>query len=385
MIFSKPVIQKTPSSGKKISPKEAMSLAIQEARKGLGRVSPNPPVGCVVVDKNHQFLSSGYHRGYGLPHAEIEALKKITNKKLLKKAHIYVTLEPCAHEGKTPACIETLLKYPFYSLTYGEQDPNPKTQGKSLKLLKKQGIKTKKFNFFQQDIKKLHEVFSFNMKFGKTFVALKVASSLDGMIAFSHGENQWISCEKSRHYVSYLRGCYDGVLIGRDTFLQDNPRLNSRHPSFRNKKNKVIILDPKGHCEKLISKSRLAEVRDLKDIILVTEKKISSSQPFQTIRVPKERRTFSLESLLIYLYKNFSLSSLLVEGGAGVFSSFLKQNQIQRFYQFISPVVMGSVKGRSWTEEVSLNEIHKALILPEYFQTGEDILLTGLWSNSPTK
>lgn len=379
MIFLDFLDSKNIKPGQKISPKEAMELAISEARKGLGRVSPNPPVGCVILDKDQKFLAKGYHKAYGENHAEIEALKQIKNKKLLKKASLYVTLEPCAHQGKTPSCVETLLKYPFKTVIYGDKDPNPKTCGKSLKLLEKYQIKTKKFDFYQEEIQKLYEVFSFNMKFRKTFVGLKVASSLDGMIAFSDGRSQWITCEKSRDQVSYLRGCYDGVLIGRDTFLQDNPRLNSRHPLFCDKTNKVVILDPEGRCAEYIAGSRLTEVRDIKDIILVIGGSGFSNASFKILKAPflKGKNSFHLENLLTRLYEDFHLSSLLVEGGAGVFSSFVEQNQIQRMYQFIGPVVMGGIKGRGWTESVCLNDMKKTLVDPECFKIGESVLITG--------
>ena len=169
MIFSNALL-KNIRRGQKLEPEEAMQLAIREARKGLGLVSPNPPVGCVIVDKDHRLLSTGYHKKYGQSHAETEALKKIKNKKLLQNAFLYVTLEPCAQKGKTPPCVQTLLKYPLKAVIYGDRDPNPHTNGKSLKLLKQKGLIVRKFSFFKEDIQKLLEVFSFNIKYQKTFV-----------------------------------------------------------------------------------------------------------------------------------------------------------------------------------------------------------------------
>ena len=208
-----------------------------------------------------------------------------------------------------------------------------------------------------------------------------MASSLDGMIAFSEGKSCWITCEKARNCVSYLRGCYDGVLIGRDTFLKDLPRLNPRHPLFKGKTNKVVILDPKGNCEKLIASSRMANLRKPKDILLVSRQKLKTGGTFQSVKagtLSEGDSVFDLEDLLIRLYREFHISSLLVEGGAGVFSNFLKQTQVQRIYQFIGPVLMGGEKGRSWTESLSLNGITKAFIHPEYSQVGENLLITGL-------
>ena len=252
---------------KKLSDKEAMALAIQEANKGLGFVSPNPLVGCVILNQSKEFLSSGFYSHYGAIHAEIMALNKIKNKKLLEKAHIFITLEPCFHYGQTPPCVNRLIQYPWASLTYGVEDPNPKTNIKSLKKLKTMGFKVKKSSFFKKELKRLYESCALNMQEKRTFFALKVASSLDGVSAFSHGESQWITSQKSRELGHELRARFSAVLIGLNTFLQDNPRLDCRYmKTKKNILNKVIILDPRGQSFSLIKKSNLARVRSIKNI-----------------------------------------------------------------------------------------------------------------------
>ena len=169
---------------KKFSEREAMELAIKEAEKGQGFVSPNPPVGCVILNKDKEFLSSGFYSAYGHIHAEISALNKIKNKESLKGSHLFVTLEPCAHFGQNPPCVDSLLKQPFASIIYGREDPNPKTKGQGLKKLKQKGFKVKQSAFLQNSIRRLYEVFSFNMEKNRTFFALKTASSLDGIFYF---------------------------------------------------------------------------------------------------------------------------------------------------------------------------------------------------------
>ena len=158
---------------KRLSNREAMALAIEEAQKGLGFVSPNPPVGCVILNKDREFLSSGFYSYYGAIHAEIMALNKIKDKKLLEKAHLFVTLEPCFHFGKNPPCIDSLIKYPWESLTYGVEDPNPKTNTKSIKKLKSRGFKVQKTTFFEKELQRLYEAFTLNMKEKRAFFCFK--------------------------------------------------------------------------------------------------------------------------------------------------------------------------------------------------------------------
>ena len=369
--------------GKKLSPKESFSLALKEARKGEGFITPNPPVGAVFLDKEEIFLSSGYHKAYGKPHAEQDALKKIKDKKKLKDGHLYVTLEPCSHFGKTPPCTEDLIKLSLNSITYGMKDSNPLMQGKSLKLLESKGIKIKPSPYFKEEVKELYVKYQYGHKYKKPFVALKVATTLDGIIALNKGSSQWISSKKSRDHVSYLRACYDGVLIGVGTFLEDNPKLNSRIPPFHNKKNKVVILDPAGRSLDLITKSSLAQVRPMSHITVCVDAHLSLKKyPFKVLKASLLKNgVFNLSLLLSSLYEEGSLSSLLVEGGAHTFSSFVEQDEAQKLYQFLSPSLAGSRYGKSFLESFSvenLGQIHFSS--PEFFKIGKDFLFKGFFS-----
>lgn len=368
---------------KQFSDQEAMKLAIKEAEKGWGFVSPNPPVGCVILNRDGQFLSSGYYSHYGSIHAEISALNKIKDKKILKGAHLFVTLEPCVHFGQNPPCMDSLLKQPFASVTYGREDPNPKVKGQGLKKLKQKGIKVRSSPFLQKSIRRLYEAFSLNMEENRTFFALKVASSLDGVCALSHGESQWITGQESRTYASHLRACFDAVLIGVNTFLEDDPRLNCRKKGFEKTTNKVCILDPSGRSLELIPKSKLARVRPIEDIFVITRKSIKKQHyPFKTLKASLKPGSFQfdLKDLSFRLYQE-KICSLLIEGGVHTFSSFLGQNAAQRLYQFVSPCLLGGLKGRHWTEDLSIKFLtfQKRLRFKEILFFGEDFLITGVF------
>ena len=367
--------------GKKLSDKTAMALAIKEAYKGLGFTSPNPLVGCVILNKQREFLSSGFYSHYGAIHAEIMALNKIKNKKLLEQAHLFVTLEPCAHFGQNPPCVKELVKYPWAGLTYGLEDPNPKTNMKSIKKLKSKGFKIKKTSFFNKELQRLYEAFSVNMLEKRTFFALKTAGSLDGVSAFSHGESQWITSEKSRNSAHELRAGFSAVLVGVNTFLQDNPRLNCRLKTGKNRVNKALILDPTAQSFSLIEQSNLARVRPMKDIYVVSQIKPSQKTAFQVIQV-SNKYPLDLKELAYKLYKK-GLESVLVEGGIETWSQFLEQKQAQRLYSFINFSLLGGKRGRYWTDSLKIDGLNskKQLKSAEILDiSNEDLYITGLLS-----
>ena len=366
----------------KLTDQEAMALAIQEAKKGLGFVSPNPPVGCVILNKNREFLSSGFYSQYGAVHAEIMAINKVKNKTLLEGAYLFITLEPCVHFGKNPPCVKNLIKYSWKNIIYGVEDPNPKVSKKGIKTLKRYGFSVKKIRSFQLELKRLYEAFTLNMKEKRAFFALKTAGSLDGVAGLSHGESQWITQASSRVLSQNLRLSFDSVLIGLGTFLQDNPRLNIRNRTFK-KANKVILLDPEGYSFDLISQSRLVEVRPLKSIYIVSSKR-KKNLNLSYIPIPNNKK-IDLKRLSFQLYKK-KINSVLVEGGMRTFSEFLQQKASTRLYQFINPSFLGGYKGCYWTETLHTRPLKERIEIQslEVLKTQPDLFITGLLSYKKT-
>ena len=209
-----------------------MAMAIREAQKALGQTSPNPPVGCVIVSPDGQVLSTGYHKAAGQAHAEIEALNKVDN---LQGATLFVTLEPCAHQGRTPSCAQTLAQTSLANIVYGLSDPNPLVSGRGCKILTQAGKNVVQHPHPHTELTELVEVFFCNMHEHKAFVALKMATSLDGQMALSDGTSKWITSPTARKHAHVLRKLYDAVLVGANTISFDNPQLNARPSEFEHK------------------------------------------------------------------------------------------------------------------------------------------------------
>ena len=358
--------------GDQLSVDQAMQLAISEARKGAPFVSPNPLVGCVILDQNQCLLATGYHKKYGTDHAEVDAFKKLTTDQL-QKAIFVVTLEPCAHEGKTPSCAKALAKMPIQKVIYGLQDPNPLVSGQGALILKEAGKAVELYQgAFSEQLEVLAEIFLKNFRLKKTFVAAKVASSLDGQIALQTGQSQWITTEQSREYVHELRSYYDAILVGRRTIELDNPSLNIRNPQFY-KENKVVVIDPQGKIIQKIAAGqnfKFLTVHKDENIIFAVNKKLQSS--FTQVEFS------SLEDLLNKLY-NLKIMSLFIEGGAETYSQFLAADLIDRLYLFMNASIIGSSNGLSWTKNFGSTDLKakKRLQNLEFKNFGADLFITG--------
>jgi diaminohydroxyphosphoribosylaminopyrimidine deaminase/5-amino-6-(5-phosphoribosylamino)uracil reductase len=341
--------------GDHLSDEQAMALAIHVAKAGAPYVSPNPLVGCTILDSENKLISTGYHQKYGEAHAEINAIKNLSTSDL-ENTKVFVTLEPCAHEGKTGSCAKKLIQYKIKKLIFGLVDPNPQVSGQGAEILRQAGIEAVEYQGpLKSDLEDLCEVFLKNFREKKTFVAMKVASSLDGQIALSTGESQWITTAESRECVHELRSMYDAILVGSNTIEVDNPSLNIRHPSIQ-KETKLIILDPE---------SKLA----------------GKKFKFQDLHKPENIHILKFKDLIDVMNQLWALNikSVFIEGGAYTYSSFLKAGLVDRLHLFMNTSVIGSANGLSWTKGFGIEALadKKSLKNVKIRTFGSDLYVTG--------
>jgi diaminohydroxyphosphoribosylaminopyrimidine deaminase / 5-amino-6-(5-phosphoribosylamino)uracil reductase len=344
-----------------VSDESYIKLAIEIAKKGTGSVSPNPMVGCVIV-KNDRIISAGYHEKYGGNHAEINAIEK--SKESLEGATLYTNLEPCSHQGKTPPCVDKIIEKKIKKVVVGTNDMNPLVSGSGIKKLKSAGIDVK-VGVMENECIELNRFFFKYITEKIPYVTLKAAQTLDGKIAAKSGDSKWISSIESRKYVHRLRASYDAVMIGYGTALKDNPKLTVRFAEGRNPQR--IVLDTNMD---LNNKFKLVLNNKDKKLIIVTSKqninkkgKIKKllSHNVEIIYVKEDNNgKLNLKSVLKELAK-VNISSVLVEGGREVFSSFIKKNLFDDIFLFVAPKLLGC--GISFLGNVNNQSIKNALKL----------------------
>lgn len=392
-------------SSAKLSDREAMLMAIQEAKRGEGFVSPNPLVGCVILNSKGELLAKGFHSAVGRDHAEVDAIKKVEDPSFLKEAQVFVTLEPCAHEGRTPSCAKALAQLPIHRLVYGLKDPNPLVSGKGAQILKDASKQVELFEGLEEELEELAEVFLMNMRNRRAFVSLKIASSLDGRVALSSGESQWITTPSSRERVQWLRGLYDAVLVGIGTYKSDNPSLDIRHPHFSEKSNKVVLIDPKGESLRNLSESNMCKAHQNADIYIALNWKLRSQ--FSDEELARECEALSHTALeaptgwqdritgINYIFPKLladnrldfidlseklfekGICSILCEGGSRVFSRFLQQGAADRLILFQNTSVFG--EGMSWGSGFEIKNLNRRIRLqnPKFESFGDDVMIQG--------
>jgi diaminohydroxyphosphoribosylaminopyrimidine deaminase/5-amino-6-(5-phosphoribosylamino)uracil reductase len=360
-----------------------MALAISEARKGAGFVSPNPQVGCVIVSPAGEILATGYHHKYGGSHAEVDALQKLKPEQL-QGARVFVTLEPCAHEGKTPSCAKALARFPLSEVIYGLVDPNPLVSGQGAEILEKAGIRTQLYQGpLTKDLEEVCEHFLVNFREKRPFISLKVASSLDGQLGLASGESKWITGPEAREKAHQLRATHEGILIGQGTLETDDPSLDIRHSDYPNKTNKVLILLGSKYEHLRPRQMKVLKSHNEEDVFFLER----AEGGYFVLRLGVDGR-LSRTSDQPELGLNFTrraggplwISSILIEGGAEVLSSHIDPLRADRLYVFQAPILLGAKGGKAWTGQVILKSMGDRVTLKHQRvqPVGSDMLITGL-------
>jgi diaminohydroxyphosphoribosylaminopyrimidine deaminase/5-amino-6-(5-phosphoribosylamino)uracil reductase len=310
-----------------------MHRAIELALKGLGRTSPNPIVGACVV-RNGKIVGEGFHKGAGLPHAEINALRKAKRK--AQGADLYVSLEPCCHFGRTPPCTEAIIKAGIKRIIYGMKDPNPRIAGKGLKKLAVAGVKIIG-PVLEKECKKINRPFIKWISTGLPYLTAKIAITLDGKIADFSGDSKWISNKNSLRYAHILRSRSDVIMVGSETFRKDRPRLNVRLPGYKGRQPVPII-------------------------------------------VGSQNRKVNLKKLLLELGEA-GFQSILVEGGGVLQTELINAGLIDYLIVFIAPKLLGA-EGKNWIGNLGKRSIKQPIIFKteRSFMLGGDIVLEGQFS-----
>lgn len=321
-----------------IQDQKYMKTALDLAGKALGRTSPNPLVGCVLV-KDGQIIGEGYHRQAGTPHAEIHALSAAGEK--ARGATAYVTLEPCSHFGRTPPCADALIHAGIQRAVLAMRDPNPLVSGQGITRLREAGIKVD-VGLMSQEASLLNEVFVKAITTALPFVIYKSALTLDGKIAAESGDSRWVSSEVSRQYVQQLRDRCDVILVGSETVIRDNPALTCRLPHGRD----PIRLIVDGKLRMAEDAQVLRSSRRSPCLIATTQaadpEKLKRLQNLDGVEVWQytDSQHVPLDKLLRDLVRR-GWTSVLLEGGGGLAGQLLAEQLVDKIDFFIAPKLIG--------------------------------------------
>lgn len=318
-----------------------MSLALSLARRGLGRVWPNPAVGCVIVDKQGHVAGRGWTQDGGRPHAETEALKQAGPR--AQGATAYVTLEPCAHQGQTPPCAQALIDAGVARVVSALEDPDSRVAGKGHAMLSAAGISVDT-GLRAAEARALNEGFLSRVERGRPAVTLKLATTLDGHIALHSGESQWITGDRARNHGHLVRSQHDAVMVGIGTALADDAQLTCRLPGIVADRLVRVVVDS---AARLDLASKLATTAKQQPVWLLTapdaDPTAVAALEKAGVRVMEIASSSSRVDLSAAMKRLAAegLTRVLVEGGATLASSLLKAKLVDRLYWYRAPTIMG--------------------------------------------
>jgi diaminohydroxyphosphoribosylaminopyrimidine deaminase / 5-amino-6-(5-phosphoribosylamino)uracil reductase len=350
-----------------------MQRCLDLARNGLGKVSPNPMVGCVIV-QNGKITGEGFHKQFGGPHAEIFAIVQAGRR--VQGATLFVNLEPCAHFGKTPPCADAIVQSGVSKVVIASKDPNPLVNGKGIRRLREAGI-TVKTGILQKEAELLNEKFFKFMKTGLPFVGIKLAQTIDSRIADIAGTSKWISSKRSRKEVHKLRSEYDAVMVGAKTVFEDDPELTVR---FIRRRNPVrVVVDGRMSLpasRKIFNTTNAPTWLLTSDIAVKKNNRKAQKLITQGVRVLTTSASHEMnpESILKTLAAE-GISSVLLEGGAVLIAPFIKYSYADALHLFIAPKILGGgLEGIRFDRPRFLDQ-HLKLKVTNLMKIGDEVFL----------
>jgi len=353
-----------------------MQKALDLAAKALGRTSPNPAVGAVIV-RDGRVIAEGFHRRAGLPHAEIEALRKVRGS--TQGATLYVNLEPCSHHGRTPPCADALLQAGLKRVVIGMVDPNPLVGGRGIRRLRRAGVAVQT-GVLKERCERLNEDFTTYIRTGRPMVTLKLAASLDGRIATAHGDSKWISGELSRRLVHEMRNRVDAVVVGVGTVHADDPQLTCRIRGGRDPLR--VILDGRLSIR---SNARVCTQGSTAKTLVVTSKdprlrrkrEELEAKGVEVLCLPGKQGCVQFLPLLQELARR-GLKYVMIEGGGQVAAAALKERVVNKVLFFYGPKLLGG-DGRPMIGALGVDRVAAGLKLHtiELHQLRDDVLVSG--------
>lgn len=352
-----------------------MRLALKLAEGGVGRTSPNPAVGAVIV-KAGKVIGRGFHRRAGAPHAEVEALRAAG--RAARGATLYVNLEPCSHYGRTPPCAEAVIAAKLKRVVVGMADPNPLVQGRGIERLRQAGVEVT-VGVLKEACEQLNEDFCTFIIKGRPFVILKLAASLDGKIATAGGDARWISGEASRRFVHRLRDQVDAVLVGAETVRKDNPRLTCRVRGGRDPLR--VILD--GRLRITPQAQVITQPSGARTLVVTAVKKpnrkvhLLERYGAEVLSLPGPGGKVAFSRLLRELGKR-GIKSVMVEGGAEVAAAALQAGVVDKVFFFYAPKLLGG-DGKGMIGSLGITRVARAIKVHkiEVKRLGEDVVIGG--------
>jgi diaminohydroxyphosphoribosylaminopyrimidine deaminase/5-amino-6-(5-phosphoribosylamino)uracil reductase len=351
-----------------------MKMALKLARKGLGKTSPNPAVGAIVV-REDSVVGRGYHKKAGLPHAEIDALKEADVG--AKGTDMYVTLEPCRNTGRTPPCADAIIKAGIKRVFVGTKDPNPLMGGKGIRSLRKSGLAVK-IGILEDECIRINEAYNKYIVSKLPFVTLKLAATLDGKIATLSGESRWLTSESARRQVHRMRSEADAIVVGIGTVLRDDPELTTRHIKGKDPIRVVVDSDLKIPLD-----ARVFSEEGGRLIVATTKRvdpkkvRMAEERGATVLKLPSAGSGVNLKELIIILGK-MGITSLLVEGGSRLAASFIKGKIVDKFCFFYASKIIGG-EGIPMVGELGIKRLKDSIELKDVSIKGfeKDIMVEG--------